>query len=220
MEITKRSFISFSLKGVNKKDNEDNYLAIENDRYDLFAIFDGVGSAKNSKQATILAKEYLEANHSIYITKDVRLDELMYDCNNYILNKDLAESLTTYCTIIFLKSQSSKIYYSYMGDSRMYIISNKFIEQITQDDKLATANILTRCLGMNTLERYDFNQNSLTITEENILLCTDGFYQFLENERMHFFEIFNKKNLHSIKDTLIEIVQNRNNDDATCVLIR
>jgi serine/threonine protein phosphatase PrpC len=209
-----------SLKGILKKDNEDNYLAIENELYNIYAIFDGVGSAQNSKEATNLAKEFIMTNHSNYLSQQIRLDELMYDCNNYILNTDTFQPFTTYCVIVMLRRSPQEAVYSYMGDSRIYVITKQFIEQITTDDKLQSANVVTKCLGMNTLENYDFHQNSINITDQNLLLCTDGFYYFLEENRMKFFEIFNKKNLNSIKDEIMSIVLDRNKDDATFILIR
>jgi serine/threonine protein phosphatase PrpC len=218
--IIKHNHIYQSLKGILKKDNEDNYLAIENERYNIYAIFDGVGSALNGKEATNLAKEFIKTNHAGYFDQYARLDRLMSDCNNYIINTQTPEPFTTYCIIAILKNIPHEVIYSYMGDSRIYLISKQFIEQITTDDKMQFANVVTKCLGMNILEDYDFHQNSINITGENLLLCTDGFYHFLEENRMQFFEIFNKRNLHSIKEEIISMVVDRNKDDATFLLIR
>ncbi|MBB5397943.1 PP2C family serine/threonine-protein phosphatase [Mucilaginibacter sp. AK015] len=209
-----------SIKGLHKKHNEDNFLTIDDERFNLYAIFDGVGSALNSKKATDLAKEFIIANYTKYFSSQIKLDELMYDCNNYIINSRVKEPFTTYCVIVLFKSSPNEATYSYMGDSRIYLISKRFIEQITTDDKVHLSNVVTKCLGMNTLGNYDFYQKSINITDENLLLCTDGFYCFLEEDRMKFFEIFNKKNLKSVQEEIISIVSNRNKDDATFVLIR
>jgi serine/threonine protein phosphatase PrpC len=214
------SYIHHSLKGINKKDNEDNFLTIEDENYYVFAIFDGVGSALNSKKATDLAKDFIELHHSAYFSKGIFLDKLMYDCNNYLLETEIPEAYTTYCAVFLPKESSHKAVYSYMGDSRIYIVTNQFIEQITVDDKLESRNVITKCLGMSTLETHDFSQSSINITDENLLLCTDGFYSFLEEKRLRFFEVFNKRNLKLIKDELMVLVKDRNRDDATYVLIK
>lgn len=213
-------YIYQSIKGIRKKDNEDNYLAIENEQYEIYAIFDGVGSAQNGKKATDLAKDFIVVNHADYLSTQICVDKLMYDCNNYILNTQLHEPFTTYCIVVIPQKSPQEVIYSYMGDSRIYLLTKQFIEQITTDDKLQLANVVTKCLGMNTLENYDFYQNSINITDENLLLCTDGFYAFLEENRMQFFEILNKKNIHSIKKEVTSLIVNRNNDDATFLLIK
>jgi serine/threonine protein phosphatase PrpC len=218
--IIQHNHIYQSLKGILKKDNEDNYLAIENERYNIYAIFDGVGSALNGKKATDIAKEYIQTYHAGYFNQYARLDRLMYDCNKYIINTQTPEPFTTYCIIAILKNTPQEAIYSYMGDSRIYLISKQFIEQITTDDKMHFANVVTKCLGMNILADYDFHQKSINITGENLLLCTDGFYHFLEANRMKFFEIFNKKNFNSIKEEIMSILVDRNKDDATFLLIR
>lgn len=219
--IVKHNHVIYqSLKGIRKNDNEDNYLTIENERYNIYGIFDGVGSALNSREATNLAKEFITKQHDDYFNDHVHLDRLMYDCNNYIISTLVPEPFTTYCIIVILKNKKHEAIYSHMGDSRIYLISKQFIEQITTDDKMQFANVVTKCLGMNTLKYYDFHQNSINITDENLLLCTDGFYHFLEENRMLFFEIFNKRNLNSIKEEIMSIVVDQNKDDATFVLIR
>lgn len=216
----RHSYIFGSLKGLYKKDNEDTYLAIDADSYYIFAIFDGVGSARNSKLATLYAKEFIEKNHSGYLNEKTHLDKLMYDCNRYILNQHADEAYTTYCAVVICKDETKPIVVSHMGDSRIYTITNQYIDQLTRDDKLSSTNIVTKCLGMENLETYDFHQKTLTITPEKLLLCTDGFYRFLEEDRFQFFEIMNKKNLKLMRDALLNMVEYRNTDDATFVLIK
>lgn len=210
----------YSLKGVNKNQNEDNYLTIEGHGYNLYAIFDGVGSAENSLKATELAKAFITDKHHLYLGQQTRLNELMNACNQYILATNTAEPYTTYCAAVTQSDETKRIVLSSLGDSRIYLVSKQFIEQMTTDDKLEYANIVTKCLGMSNLNKEDFRQNTIQITDENLLLCTDGFYQFLEEDRMRFFHILNKKNINSIKEELVSLVADKNKDDATFVLIR
>lgn len=215
-----RLHIYQSLRGVRKNNNEDGYLVIENEHYDIYVVFDGVGSAINSKEGTILAKEFIVANYQKYFENKICVDKLMRDCNNYIISSQLPEAFTTYCIVVAPKNNSCEMVYSFMGDSRIYIISRQFIEQISVDDKSGFSNILTKCLGMDDLVDSDFQQYYMNPHDLGLLLCTDGFYYFLEQNRMKFFEIFNKKNMRSISNEITSIITGQNIDDATFVLIR
>ncbi len=213
-------YISNSIKGINKSENQDNTLVIEETNFNIYAIFDGVGSAANSRMGTEIAKSYIEKNYNSYITNnEVSIDKLMFMCNEHFKSVNIRDAFTTYCLAVILKDYS-KVYYSSMGDTRIYLISNQYFEQLSEDDSFKFQNVLTKCLGMDYLSFSDFKQNVIDYKDENILLCTDGFYSFLENDKMTFFEIINKKLLKNIEDNFNKVILDKNFDDSTYLLVR
>ena len=222
METNEQNYILNSIKGVNKRENQDNVLVIEEKLYNLYAIFDGVGSASNSRQGTELVKTYIEKYYNKFINHDsVMIDELMYSCNKYFLETGIRDAFTTYCVVVLPKEDSKKMFYSTMGDTRIYIITNQYIEQISKDDHYGDfKNIITKCLGMDYLTHDDFVQYHAEKKDGYLLMCTDGFYSFLENDKMKFFEFFNKKLLKAIQDNVNKAIDNKNFDDSTYVFVR
>ncbi|RZK14598.1 MAG: hypothetical protein EOO43_16135, partial [Flavobacterium sp.] len=188
--------------------------------YDVFAVFDGVSSARNSIKGTILCKNFIKKNHENYLKGQARLDLMMRDCNDYLVSLNIPELYTTHCVLFINRESSKEMVLSHLGDSRIYLITKQFIEQLTMDHKHHYGNVITKCLGMNALHTSDFEQKSVSLIDKNILLCTDGFYPFLEDNRLLFFEILNRKNFQSIKQDLTSLIINKNKDDATFLLIR
>lgn len=222
METNEQKYIHHSVKGMNKKENQDNFLIIEEKSYNLYAIFDGVGSASNSKQGTEIAKKYIEKYYKEFINNEkVMIDKLMFSCNNYFAEVGIKDAFTTYCVVVLSKQDSNKMFYSTMGDTRIYLITKQYIEQITEDDRYGSyENLITKCLGIDYLMQEDFVQYYAERKSGNLLMCTDGFYSFLEENKMSFFEVFNRKMLKSIKESLTKYIDNKNFDDSTYVFIR
>ncbi|MEJ7823409.1 MAG: protein phosphatase 2C domain-containing protein [Chitinophagaceae bacterium] len=217
---SKQKNIANSIIGVNKKENQDNFLIIEEDQDCIYAIFDGVGSAKNSKLSTDIAVEFIKQNYQTYKKEECFLSLLMYECNNAILSLKILEPFTTFCIAQVPNDAKRQIIFSSLGDSRIYFITKQYIDQITKDDKSAFGrNNITKCLGMN-LYKNDFTQHNLNREGSSILLCTDGFYDILEKNRLKFFETFQKPNDKSIFNELNHFIEENNFDDASYIFIR
>lgn len=211
-------FIADSIQGIKRHENQDNFSVMETPKYTLYALFDGVGSAANGKKATDLAVEFLNNNHQHYTQMNRNLAKMMFDCNVYILSKRLKEPLTTYC-LVYKAVSHQTIIYSHLGDSRIYSITPQYIEQISDDYSSAFGNnIITKCLGM-SLEKSEFRVHHIELENNSILMCTDGFYRIMEENRLNFFEVFRKRNGKIIQGQLDQLIRGRNNDDSTYIYI-
>lgn len=222
MKEFKRTYISDSVVGVKKNQNQDNTLVINDPNFSLYVVFDGVSSAKNGYLGTILAKEFIIQNYSTYLNvKYSKLDELMYYCNEYITSKNVAEVFTTYSATLIFNEKKDIAIISSLGDTRIYLVSNQFIEQVSIDDTFSfSSNIVTKCLGMDYLILEDFTTKTIYKNDMGVLICTDGFYSILEKEKMSFFMTFNKKNLNNTKSGLKSLISGRNIDDSTFIFIK
>jgi serine/threonine protein phosphatase PrpC len=217
----KPKYIFDSITGINKKENQDNLFVLNTDEYSLYALFDGVGSAINSKKATQLAIEFIKKNNREFLSTTVDLNRLLFEANNFIIGQQIPEALTTYCIVYIPNQPNLPVYYSSMGDTRLYAKTKQYIEQLTVDDRVeGTKNIITKCLGLGYMPLSDFSQWNYIRVDEELLICTDGFYSFLEENRLTFFELLNKKSLKSIKDSLAQFIINKNQDDSTYIFIK
>ncbi|OQP58837.1 hypothetical protein A3860_39195 [Niastella vici] len=212
------NFITATLKGIKSKENKDEYLVIDENSYNIFAVFDGVSSAMNGKDAAIKAKSFIKANYRTYLYPDVDIKTFMYDLNQYLVTSDLNEPYTTYCLVYNNKTNNS-ILYSWLGDSRVYIITSQYIEAITKDDSYKE-NVLSKYLGNPDLLIDDFRQHEREIDHNHILLCTDGFYRLLEIDPLTFFDNFHKKSISSIEHSINSLVEGKNFDDSTYIFIK
>ena len=211
-------YIFSTKKGLHHQVNQDNYLIIDKPEFNLFAVFDGVSSAKDAKDATLLSKKFIQENYHEYINGTVKINQLMYDLNKYLCNSDLKEPYSTYCLVYYDKLNLS-IIYSWLGDSRLYAITNQFIEQLTRDDSYSE-NIITKYLGDKSLNLDDFRQVKNSNQLGHLLLCTDGFYRVLESNKLAFFDSFLKKRLSSVKDNINTLIKGRNFDDSTFIFVK
>jgi serine/threonine protein phosphatase PrpC len=216
-----RRYIYQSIKGINHRKNEDDLLIIEEKDYQLFLIFDGVGSAENSKLAIKIAKTSIQSSYKKYYKNgNFQIGLMMFDVNNKILNSNYQNALTTYCAIFISYQTTSNTKISNLGDSRIYGITNQFMDLLSTDDNLiGKKNVLTKCLGMKNLSLIDFREEELASQYDKYLLCSDGFYSFLDKAKLELFEIFNKKYSKTKLKNLDSILKGKNVDDATYILI-
>ena len=175
------------------------------------------------KKATDLSIKYIKKNQAKYYSVDFfDFAGLMFETNQFLLNQKIAEVKTTYCSVCLTTNHPNTIHYSSLGDSRVYLINPQYLTQLTKDDKyLASQNIITKCLGMQGLQKDDFYGSVHSILDtEQILLCSDGFYNLMEKKKIAFFETFAKHYLNPIKNNLHELIKKNNHDDSTYILIK
>lgn len=212
------NYIASSIKGLTHKVNEDNYLIIDHIKYNVFAVFDGVSSALSAKEATQISKRFIKAHYINYLNGSIALNKLMFDLNNYLCNSGLNEPYSTYCLVLYDKEDCT-FYYSWLGDSRLYSVTNQFIEQLTSDDSFSK-NLITKFLGDASLSFEDFRQIKKKFNTDYLLLCTDGFYKLLEENMMTFFNTFLKKNLSTVKSDINSLIKGKNFDDSTYIFVK
>ncbi len=221
-KMPSRRIIFHSLQGTQHEENQDNTLMIEADQLRLFIVFDGVSSARHAKLATELSKTFVANNYAQYQKSDrFRLSDLMHDVNSHLLHEQTRDLKTTYCAAYFLTNSPETVWISHLGDSRAYVVSSQFMEQLTRDHSHASMkNVITKCLGMADLSSKDFVTTKHPIyADQKLLLCTDGFWSVLDTHWREFFDAFQMKRPHNIKEKLYRLIKGHNTDDSTYILI-
>lgn len=222
MSVLQPEWVSFSVQGLNREENKDDVLHLETHDYYFFAVFDGVSSSKNARRAVDCVKDFLSASHSQYLdVGDLKKTSLSLVYNaNRVLVSEITGGQTTITGVVVDKN-SHEVHFFNLGDSRAYEVHSQFLKQLTTDHNLDTnRNVLTHCLGMISLEEEEIE--SLTVTwssASRILLCTDGLYSFFEEQPVRFNNLF-QKNLKQVGSSVTSEIAERNQDDATFVLIQ
>jgi serine/threonine protein phosphatase PrpC len=198
-----------------RKTNEDSFVADADVR--LFAVADGMGGHGAGEVASALAIEAISG----FIRRSAEdtdfswpwgIDRnLSFDGNRlrtaiYLANRRIfraSESNDEYSgmgtTIVGLLVNGSRISIGHVGDSRLYLLSNGKLEQMTHDDSWAATilaqdprlgpadiahhpmrNVLTNVLGAR--ENVDIHLAERDLTGgEVILLCSDGLHGVLDS---------------------------------------
>ncbi|NLB88251.1 MAG: Stp1/IreP family PP2C-type Ser/Thr phosphatase [Syntrophomonadaceae bacterium] len=227
--------VSLSDIGSIRNRNEDRFLVREEEG--LFVICDGMGGHKGGDIASSLAIETIEKeiNENPQINLDV-LNQAIRKANLRIWqeghnNPDWHEMGTT---ITIAKITDMRIDICHVGDSRLYLIRDKEIKQITKDHTLAAelvergisekepnsySHILTRALGVD--KEIDIDNISFDLYKEDIiLLCSDGLSDMLSDQELY--SIITKNNdIAEIGNNLLqEALTKGGYDNITLILVQ
>jgi serine/threonine protein phosphatase PrpC len=210
-----RSF-GFSDVGRLRNHNEDTYLC--NPKEKLFLVADGMGGHASGETASQLAIRHIEEFVIRSRSNDVkwpkkerkdltleqhRLLSAVSSANRHIMEvaSRSPELKGMGTTVVGALIEGDHIAVVNVGDSRLYRIRNKDIEQMTKDHSLvgervrrgeitreearkdSMKHILTRALGV--LEKPKIDLSLLEIMPKDLyLICSDGLYQMLEDQKM------------------------------------
>jgi PPM family protein phosphatase len=210
------SFAARTDVGLKRDHNEDNYLA--DPAIGLFVVCDGMGGHAAGEVASAIAVRTLheEVKREAELLTDYLLGKtggakvskrdilnMLEFATNRASSKIHAEALadsskrgmgTTLVAVLLLGTQAFVVH---VGDSRLYLLRNRVLEQLTEDHnvhnelvkrkklsreeilQLAPKNAITRAVGV--YESCEPDTLVLdTVTGDRFLLCTDGLSEYFE----------------------------------------
>ena len=206
-------FSTFQITSVGMSDigqvrehNEDVWAAFP-DR-GLFLLADGMGGHAAGEVAAAGAVDHLQELVKVWhptkqTTPDeavVFLREAFTKVNRVIYQEGVADPAlagmgTTLCALYFLQTH---VVLAHVGDSRIYLLRNGFLEQLTEDHSLVSEmvelgaikleesgsspykHILTRAIG--THPNVEPTVNYLSVEEGDCyLMCSDGLTNFISD---------------------------------------
>ncbi|WP_058485317.1 Stp1/IreP family PP2C-type Ser/Thr phosphatase [Defluviitalea phaphyphila] len=235
--------------GKHRENNEDA-IFISDSSFgclpNIYIVADGMGGHKAGEYASFLAIQsfcnYVKDHSSNEISheniKTFLLEAIAYT-NNVIYQKAMENELlkgmgTTFLVSVFIDED---IYIAHVGDSRLYIIQNDIIKQLTIDHSFVeemvrqgtisekearnhpNRNAITRAVGTNPKVEVDIYNSKI---EENsfVLMCSDGLSNMLkEEEIIHIFK--NNGDLENIAQSLVDRAnENGGLDNISVIIIR
>jgi serine/threonine protein phosphatase PrpC len=199
--VTRFAWGSATDTGRVRQANEDSVLAVDG----LFAVADGMGGHNAGEVASQLAVETLQDEFDAAGT-DV-LVSAVQEANRVLVERsttdaDLTGMGTTMCAMALVDAEGrDAIAVVNVGDSRLYLLSEGQLSQITEDHSLVATlerqgrissaeaavhpqrNILTRALGIDVTVMVD-SWEILPVVGDRYVLCSDGLFNEVEDSRL------------------------------------
>ena len=195
--------------GKLRENNEDSIFVQNSDigcLKNVFIVADGMGGHKSGEVASSNAVRFFcEFIQNINESKEI-LDTIVEGvgyANKKV--KELSETSDAYTnmgtTFLVASIYDDKLYIAHVGDSRLYIVRNNEIKQITTDhtyvmDMVKSGvitkeeakvhpdrNIITRALGVDKNLSIDGIFNKI-YNDDIIIMCSDGLYEMLEDDKI------------------------------------
>ena len=249
------AFFGTSDTGRHRKHNEDSYLC--NPQEKLFLIADGIGGQAAGETASSLAirnvEEFVVRSRVEDITwpipyrKEFTLEQNSLLAGTTLANRkvrDLAnqnplmKGMGTTLVGVFIKGNQLAVLN--IGDSRLYRIRAKEIEQITQDHTIAgeqekmglltkeeashhpQKHILTSALGIEAAENLRMDLSLVDIEKKDLyLMCSDGLSDMLSDKEI--LAAINSSKKKSLEKMSLSLMQQANRaggqDNITIILL-
>ena len=234
--------------GKVRRQNQDIFKILFDKERDVavLVVCDGMGGAKAGNIASLLAADSFMRSIGKYIedlgSRDEiadKMSEAVIDANRNVYNKSLSNDGlygmgTTLAAAI--SSESGQVIVN-IGDSRVYHITTKSINQITRDHSVIEdmitrgdlsraqahmhpkKHLITRALGTSKGEAPDVFFLDMSIGE-HILLCSDGLSNVLMDSEM-LFELQRGLSVRECCENLVGIALSRGApDNVTAVIFK
>lgn len=233
-------------KGMIRNTNQD-YIYFVNREIgsldNLYVVADGIGGHNAgevaSKSAVVFFREYLidSANSENYDTTNLLVSALNYANNKvYDMGMSIAEFRDMGTTFTAVTVQNNNLIAVHIGDSRLYLIRDKKIEQITTDHTYAMdllkagilseeeakvsreAHMLTRAIGGSLDIKIDVILNELR-EEDIFILCSDGLSNMVEDEDIMKIAYEKSISLEDRTEKLINLANKNGGKDNIAIIL-
>lgn len=203
--------------GLVRTKNQDSIFASNQLELPLFIIADGMGGHNGGEIASrdaieIIKNIFLDNKSKLTSKNNIKkvIEESIQKANKNIYKKsiELLEYSGMGTTVSLAYIYESSIYIGHVGDSRIYIVSEDKIKQITEDHSLVNElikrgeiskeeaehhpkkNIITRAVGTSRDIEIDVQEYKYSKAEK-LLLCSDGLSNMISE--IDILNISNKK---------------------------
>lgn len=230
--------------GIRTEENEIMSGELPLDKRRIFAICDGMGGEEFGDEASLISVNIL----SLYTEKirEAIQEELNETVNRYAAaaNNEICEMVRqrhahqSGSTLAMICMDSNDVNVYNIGDSRVYILQNGILTQITEDQTLALkklrANIYTEEEARNSPDTHTITSflgvdnrgigpkavpsGYFPIGPMTMMICSDGLTDMCEDEEIR--EILSEEN-ENPADALVErALEHGGVDNTTCVVIQ
>lgn len=228
--------------GLVRTNNQD-YAFAQTDKVgnfpNLFVVADGMGGHKAGDLASRIATETVVATiqeQSGSNTIQIMVNAIQ-TANERVLEK--ARESEDYngmgTTIVLATIMEKMLYVANVGDSRLYVINENEIEQITRDHSLVEEmvvsgqiarnearthekkNIITRAIGGTEKLMADYFDVRLR-DGDRVLMCTDGLSNMLDDEEIRKI-VTEEKDIRNVAEHLVEAAKLQGGKDNIGIVL-
>ncbi|MEA3247313.1 MAG: Stp1/IreP family PP2C-type Ser/Thr phosphatase [Gemmatimonadota bacterium] len=230
--------------GMVRSGNEDNFFAEADERRGVFVVADGMGGHAAGEVASEMAVQIV-ARHLLPMESlgDAMADELMAesirDANRAIYERMLAEvdkqGMGTTASVLVLAGSQYLI--GQVGDSRVYLLRDGALQQVTKDHSYVQeqvdaglltpeqaryhpySNVITRCVGAGEVVEVDLYRGEVK-PGDVFLLASDGLTGMVDDRRLQQI-LLARSSPGRIVDALIAEANGRGGlDNITAIVIQ
>ncbi len=241
-----------------RENQQDSFFVSGNSEFSLggkvytaASVCDGMGGLSSGEVASQMAVDVIKARFSEYFNKAGEknipefLKKIAIDVNELVYNYGIENCNGKMCgtTMTLAILENNYLYWLSVGDSRIYIIRDRQIVQITKDhnytyilenkvnkgemtneEALNEANreALISYIGMPELDIIDLSQNPFKLEKEDIvLLCSDGLTKVMTDFEICDYVSENKEDIDELAKSLplISFDRNTGGQDNTTVAV-
>lgn len=230
--------------GSKRAVNQDYMYCSENSVgsfHNLFIVADGMGGHKAGDYASKLCVERMvqSIEKSEHKTPVSLFEEAVDTANGAVYSESQEheeyEGMGT--TLVACTIQEDTLYVANIGDSRLYLLRDDDIIQITEDHSLVEEmvkqgnitesearvhpqkNIITRAVGIDQSVQADFFEVDI-FQNDIVMLCSDGLSNMVEDEDIEYI-VKHSKSLQDAGETLVARAnENGGSDNITVVLAK
>lgn len=213
------------------------------DDYQLYAIADGMGGGDNGERAAALAVKLMAGAHDRLRTGDLAagVDQMARKMNEVIyLDGQQNDSDTEGSTLAALIFRDGAVQVADVGDSRVYLLHNDRLTQISWDHstvgdlhragrlteeqarKSPMNNMITRFLGMDPDEiapDYVYQRNLSVLPGMRFMLCSDGLSDLLSRDRLQQMLLQERDPLACAMQLVNAALEESGKDNTTCMVL-
>lgn len=215
--------------------NEDAYL--ERPEAGLWAVADGMGGHSDgaiASQMLMNTLEKLAAESALSAMVDA-VDEAVLGVNQRLLNMGRDQGTTIGSTFACLVARGRHAVYAWAGDSRIYLVRDRRMRQISRDHSAVQLWIRQGLMRPHEAERHP-QSNKITravgasdplflemdivgvVAGDRFLLCSDGLDKFLSEPDIE--SLITVGDVATSCETLVQAtLQNGAGDNVTCVVV-
>ena len=230
--------------GRERQDNEDaiSYICDERSGNHLLVVADGLGGTACGHIASQLAVQTIRqsffGHHGSNLTINERLNIAITEANLLIFDRAVRDrqcrGMGSTCAVLVLTDEFAHL--GHAGDSRIYLIRDGRIKQLTRDHSRAQRmlddgliseeeaavhpdrNWLDKALGLREEIKPDIRPDPIRLVEEDtFIVCTDGLTSLLRDEEI--FRIAQKAPASHACDALIALANERGGHDNITIAI-
>lgn len=215
----------------------------------IVVLCDGMGGMNGGEIASAMTtktiyEDYMKANPTDvpkFLKEEVRkTDTMVYELKDE-LNRPMGSGSTLLCIVV----DNGKLFWISVGDSRIYIIRNREMVQVTEDHNYYSilkkkaesgqitfeeaandpkAEALISFIGIGKESPIDNNEQPFPLQDGDIiLLCSDGLYKTLPNEEILATVLRYSDNVENAAKMLTHVVQSkqrRGQDNTTVAVLK
>jgi len=239
--------------GLLRDHNEDTIAC--DDSIGLAVLADGMGGHRGGEMASAMTintimeilTQKLKYIRNAEVDKEsgYRMESIaIYDAiiqankNVYQSSQEHAQYRGMGTTVVVLLFYDNRYTVAHVGDSRLYLLRNGILEQVTRDHSLMqelidrnfytpeqarnslNKNLITRAVGIDKKVQIDI-QEDIAMIDDIFLLCSDGVNDMIEDTLIQSILEKNDHNLESAADELIhESILHGGKDNISAILAR